>query len=114
MRLCIALLCSSWLLATPSLAGTSPPTVPAVQPAKVMIEGFQFHPEQLTVKAGEKVTFTNNDGTPHTVTPVVAGSFFPAGRLLSGESATVTFPHSGKFDYYCEFHTTMKGRINVR
>jgi plastocyanin len=105
-----------WLCATPLLAGSSisaAPVAPKVQSAKVTIEGFQFQPDKLTVKAGQKVTFTNKDGTPHTVSPVVAGSFVPAGRLLSGESATVTFPHPGAYDYYCEFHTTMKGRIVV-
>jgi len=87
---------------------------PMVKPATVTLEAFQFQPDELTVQVGQKVVFTNKDGTPHTVTPVVAGQFEKLGRLLTNESKMRVFTYKGTYAYFCELHTTMMGRIIVR
>jgi plastocyanin len=81
-------------------------------PADVGIAGFQFGPGTLKVSAGQKVTWTNTDDTPHQVTLVG-----PDGRrsdvMLKGQSATMQFDAAGNIAYICGLHPTMKGTIEV-
>ncbi|UFP95840.1 cupredoxin domain-containing protein [Gloeobacter morelensis] len=88
---------------------------PAPPPATVIaIESFQFTPENVVIPKGSRVTFVNKDAAPHSATPEEGAKFTGTGRLLAGESKTLTFPDNGVYDYFCEFHTTMKGRVTVR
>ncbi len=75
----------------------------------VTIAGFAFKPDTITVKAGDTVTWTNNDGTTHTAT----GSGFDTGNISSGTSASVTFNTAGSFVYHCSIHASMTGTVVV-
>lgn len=77
----------------------------------VTIKSFKFSPAQITVAAGDTVTFVNEDGAPHTGT-ALDGSF-DTGRLNKGESGTVTLSSAGSIEYKCNFHPNMKGTITV-
>jgi plastocyanin len=79
----------------------------------VTIQGFQFRPDTITVKRGSIITFTNKDGTAHTVTPDRAGAFTGTGRLQQNDSKQVTFSQVGEQDYFCEIHPSMKGKVVV-
>jgi len=79
----------------------------------VTIQGFQFKPDALTVKRGTTVTFTNQDPTPHTVTPEKGAKFTGTGRLQKNNSKPVTFNQVGTQSYFCEIHPSMKGQITV-
>jgi plastocyanin len=94
------------LLLTTALPSFAAPTV--------VIDGFQFIPETLTVRRGTTVTFVNKDGTPHTVSPEEKAKFVGIDRLLTGESKTITFKERGIQHYFCQFHTTMTGKIIVK
>ncbi len=48
----------------------------------VIIEGMQFSPAALVVKAGDKVTWINRDPFPHTVT--AEGSRFDSHAIEAG------------------------------
>lgn len=76
----------------------------------VAIKNFAFSPSKLTVKVGDKVTFTNNDSTTHTVT----GDGFSSGDIAPGASWTNTFSKAGTFAYHCSIHPTMTGSITVQ
>src|ERR1700694_3526094 len=52
----------------PTPVPTPPPTPPPVMTASVRIMNFAFTPSSLSVHTGARVTFTNRDGTTHTVT----------------------------------------------
>lgn len=80
---------------------------------KVEIEGFQFKPDTVTVKRGSTVTFTNKDGTPHTITPEKGEKFTGTGRLQKNDSKQVTFNDIGEQNYFCEIHPSMKGKVTV-
>ena len=84
----------------------------AAGPTEVAIAGFQFGPTTLKVTAGQKVSWINNDDTPHQVT--LTG---PDGRrsevMLKGQSATMQFDAAGNIAYVCGLHPTMKGTIEV-
>ena len=97
----------------PASAG-SPPAVSASSSVTVKIEAFQFSPSPLKVPVGTPVVFVNKDPTPHTVTPDDGKSFKGTGRIVSGASKTVVFAKPGTFNYYCEIHTTMRGKVVVK
>lgn len=77
----------------------------------VTIEGFAFSPASLSVAVGDTITFTNNDGAPHTAT--ADGGAFETGRLNRGDSAEVIVTSAGEIAYRCAFHPNMRGTITV-
>lgn len=91
-----------------SSAGSATPG--ATGGVAVAIKNFAFSPSKLTVKVGDKVTFTNNDSTTHTVT----GDGFSSGDIAPGASWTNTFSKAGTFAYHCSIHPTMTGSITVQ
>ena len=77
----------------------------------VLVAGFQFGPSALKVSAGQAVTWTNNDDTPHQIT--VTGSNQRSEVMLKGQSATLKFDAAGNIAYICGLHPSMKGTIEV-
>jgi YVTN family beta-propeller protein len=79
--------------------------------AKVSIAGFAFGPQKATIKAGDAITWSNNDGPAHTVT-FRDGS--PGAKSLSpGEAFTRMFDKAGTYEYFCSFHPYMTGSVAV-
>lgn len=78
----------------------------------VTIANLKYAPASLTVKAGEKVTWLNNDSVSHTVT--FDDSVFDSGVLGNGDSATYTFETPGTYTYHCTIHPSMKGTVVVK
>ena len=77
----------------------------------VQIENFAYAPAELTIQAGDTVTWTNLDDQAHTAT-ATDGSW-DTGMLDQGASGSVTFTAPGTYDYLCTPHPTMTGRIIV-
>lgn len=78
---------------------------------QVTIKSFKFSPAEISVAAGDTITFVNEDGAPHTGT-ALDGSF-DTGRLNKGESGTVTLANAGTVEFKCNFHPNMKGTVTV-
>lgn len=78
---------------------------------KVQIKSFKFSPENISVAAGDTITFTNMDSAPHTAT-ALNGSF-DTGRLNKGQAKKVTIK-AGNTDYKCNFHPAMKGKVAAK
>ncbi|HZP96919.1 MAG TPA: cupredoxin domain-containing protein [Candidatus Limnocylindria bacterium] len=97
-------------------AASAPAATEAAKTAAVAIKGFAFGPASLTIAKGTKVTFTNNDTTKHTVTSganrTKDGTFDQT--LESGSETTISFDTPGTYEYFCSFHSSMKGTIVVR
>jgi plastocyanin len=77
----------------------------------VAISGFAFGPGAVKVTAGQPVTWTNADDTPHQIS--VVGSSQRSELMLKGQSATLQFDAAGNIAYICGLHPTMKGTIEV-
>lgn len=77
----------------------------------VKIADFNFSPATLNVKAGTKVTFTNEDGFAHTVT--AKDKSFDSGNLDQGDTFEHTFAEAGTFEYRCAIHNSMTGKVVV-
>ncbi len=84
---------------------------PAVA-AKVSIAGFAFGPQAITVKAGERITWTNNDGAAHTVT--FKDGSASSKSLAPGDVFTRAFDRPGTYAYACSFHPYMTGTVIVQ
>ena len=77
----------------------------------VPISGFSFG-GPININVGDKVTWTNQDGAPHTVTSDSAG-VFDSGQLGMGQSFAFTFNSAGSFPYHCANHSFMTSTVNV-
>jgi plastocyanin len=84
---------------------------PAAGASAVSIKGFAFNPGDVSVKAGTKVTWTNDDSTTHKIKSD-DGSFDSEG-LSQGDTFEHTFDAAGTFPYICSIHPSMKGTITV-
>ena len=71
---------------------------------------MKFVPERLEVAAGDRITWTNHDFLPHTVT----GKGIESGEL--GENKTFTYvpKKRGEIAYICRLHPVMHGTIVVK
>jgi plastocyanin len=91
--------------------GTTPQ--PGGEPTEqVMIRDFAFVPPELSVPAGSTVSWTNEDGTTHTVRDS-EGTVIASSNLGQGDTYTVTFDEAGTYDYICTIHTNMTGTVTV-
>ena len=90
-------------------ATTSPATTSAPGAREVRTAGERFSPATLTIRAGESVTFVNDDDDEHTAT----GTDFDTGEMERGESVTIRFDVPGTYVYICQFHADMQAEIVV-
>jgi plastocyanin len=88
-------------------------TIGAAQAAdiQVTIDNFSFTPQQVTVKAGDTVTWANHDDIPHTVTSTTKA--FNSKALDTDDNFAFTFTTPGSFSYFCALHPHMTGSIVV-
>jgi plastocyanin len=101
-----ALLGAAALLAFTAAAPSSPAgTV-------VHIRDDAFTPASVTVKAGDKVTFVNDDDDAHTATADDAS--WDSEGLNQGQKWTHAFMKAGKVAYHCTVHPMMHGTIVVK
>jgi len=78
--------------------------------AAIKIGNFTFGPQELKIKAGTTVTWTNEDDIPHTV---VSLNNFRSKALDSEDKYSFTFTTPGTYKYFCSLHPHMTGTIVV-
>jgi YVTN family beta-propeller protein len=78
---------------------------------KVSIAGFAFGPQAIMVKVGDAITWSNDDGAPHTVTFKDGSAGSKA--LSPGQTFTRTFEKPGTYEYFCSFHPYMTASVTV-
>ncbi|MGB0855717.1 MAG: cupredoxin domain-containing protein [Nitrosopumilus sp.] len=92
-----------------------------IMPTKVSRPGCEeqdrcYIPSQITIDAGNQVTWINEDSAFHSVTSGFYNEpteFFDSGYLDPYQSFSFTFETIGIFDYYCTLHPWMAGQIIV-
>jgi plastocyanin len=77
----------------------------------VRIADFAFAPDTRSVKVGDPVKWTNQDGATHTVT--ADDGAFDSGNLAGGKSFSFTFDKAGSYAYHCNIHQRMTGTVTV-
>ena len=95
----------------PSAGGDeTAPSGEAVRSAKVEISGDGFEPATVTIQAGGKVTWLNEDSAEHTVT--LDDGSFDSGPLGEGKLKSQSFKDAGTFTYHSE-DPAMTGTVEV-
>lgn len=79
----------------------------------IAIRNFAFAPAALTVKAGTKVTWTNQDSDAHTVTSQNDTGPLASAALSTGQSYSYTFTTPGTYGYLCTIHPFMTATVTV-
>jgi plastocyanin len=87
------------------------PSGEAQRSEKVEIVEFTYGPDPVTVQAGGKVIWLNEDTAPHTAT--ADDGSFDTGTLERGKLKSETFKQAGTYPYFCEIHPTMHGTVEV-
>ncbi|HEV7846463.1 MAG TPA: plastocyanin/azurin family copper-binding protein [Thermoleophilaceae bacterium] len=87
--------------------------------AEVKMENVQFTPADVTVKAGQTITFTNTESIPHDVhkTSGPGGDFASgeSGGMGQGDTFKLKLDQAGKYEYVCNVHSPgMAGTITVK
>jgi plastocyanin len=81
----------------------------------VTIQNFQFSPATLVINKGMTVRFVQQDSVPHNVVGSGPSAFIKSPQLNNkGDSYTVTFSKTGRFDYICTIHPRMVGKVIVQ
>jgi plastocyanin len=73
---------------------------------------MKFVPERLEVAAGDRITWTNRDFVPHSVTAKAAG--VESGDLGEGKRWTYVASKPGELAYICRLHPVMRGVVVVK
>jgi plastocyanin len=82
-------------------------------PGAVSMKGLRFHPDNVTVKVGEKVTWTNDDNVDHNVT-ATKGAKFMSQAFGGGKAYSFTPRRAGTISYVCTLHPGMVGKLIVK
>ncbi len=82
--------------------------------ANVTIDNFTFSPPVLTVAPGTRVTWTNHDDIPHTVTSSENPAEMRSPVLDTDETYSLTFDRPGAYGFFCSLHPHMQGKVVVR
>jgi plastocyanin len=84
----------------------------AAEITQIEIKNFAFNPQTVTIPAGTKMTWVNNDNTTHTVTSDTGA--FDSQSIPPGGTFNFTFTRAGTYNYHCSIHPTMTGAIIVQ
>ena len=86
--------------------------------AEVSMRNIQFEPNEVTIKAGQTVAWTNDEAVPHDVDGSGPGGDFssgPEGGMKEGDVFLFKFSEPGTYDYVCRVHAPgMAGTVTVR
>ena len=78
----------------------------------IKMQKESFVPAKIEVAAGSRITWTNTDEVPHSVTAL--DGRFDSGPILPGKSFEWTPQEAGTLDYHCIFHPSMTAALTVR
>jgi plastocyanin len=86
---------------------------------QVSMKNIQFDPKDIAVKAGQTITFTNDEAVPHDVHKTSGpGDDFasgPVGGMQEGDTFKLTLDKPGQYEYVCDVHAPgMAGAITVK
>jgi plastocyanin len=105
----IALAATSCGTDSTASSGENPPAIAAT----IHIADGKFEPRKIDIAVGGSVTWINDDVASHNV-KFLEPSTFNSGIIKPAATWTQTFTSAGTYDYYCDFHNSMKGSVVVR
>ena len=79
----------------------------------IKMHNIAFDPKAVTVKAGQKVTWTNDDSVDHNVTSQ-SGESIKSDNFGKGATFSFTPTKAGTIKYECTIHPGMVATLNVQ
>jgi plastocyanin len=79
----------------------------------IKMQNIAFDPKAVTVKAGQKVTWTNDDSTDHNVT-ADSGAGFKSDNFGKDGTFEFTPDKAGTIKYECTIHPGMTATLTVQ
>jgi plastocyanin len=77
---------------------------------RIIQKGRRFAPAEITIKAGDSLTFTNDDEFIH---QVYSDGLFDSDEKVPGQTLSQGFTRSGTFEVHCHIHPKMKLVVHV-
>jgi plastocyanin len=99
------------LALTAATGPTAAATTTTTTTTTVHIKNFQYVPPAITIHAGERITFVNDDDEAHTVT--ANDKSFDSAGLDTNDKWQHVFSKTGTYRYFCQMHPYMKGTVTV-
>jgi plastocyanin len=78
----------------------------------ITMTGYRYSPQLVTVRAGQKIVWTNRGATTHDV-KAIRGASFASKTLAKGDTFQTTVKEPGLVDYECTLHPGMLATIVV-
>jgi plastocyanin len=78
----------------------------------IKMQNIAFDPKAVTVKVGQKITWTNDDSTDHNVT-ANSGADFKSDNFGKGGTFSFTPTKAGTIKYVCTIHPGMDATLTV-
>jgi len=76
-----------------------------------------YIPFNVSISAGEEITWSNDDSAAHTVTSGIPADgpdgIFDSSLFMAGSTFSVTLDEPGEYPYFCMVHPWMTGNISV-
>ena len=76
----------------------------------MVLSAMDYGATPAGLKVGDTITWVNHDAVLHSIT--AKDHSFDL-RLNPGQSVKLTLSQAGKIPFYCLFHPTMRGTLNV-
>jgi len=90
-----------------------PPPGGGAGPGAVKIANFEFKPQNVVVKPGTKVTWTNADSSIHDIKDTSPLATPVSNSLSKGDTFSITYSQPGTYSYVCGIHPYMVGSVEV-
>ncbi|MGW4355918.1 cupredoxin domain-containing protein [Nocardia sp. NPDC004582] len=98
--------------ATSAAATSSGPAAPAA--VTVNVADMKFSPADITIKAGDTVTWKFDDKAPHAVQGIGDVALGINSPIIRKGEWSHTFTTPGTYRYLCPLHPDMKGTVTVQ
>jgi len=93
----------------------NPAIVSSDDKVRVIIKDNSFQPSEITIAAGSKVEWHNQDEAQHTVVSDDPGSLqLSSGPIMPGKKYSFAFNTPGVYGYHCSIQKAMRGKIVVK
>ncbi|MFR9752209.1 cupredoxin family copper-binding protein [Nocardia sp. 004] len=101
---------------------SSPPSTTALaqptgerEPATVtvLVDNMTFAPAEMTIQAGDTVTWKFDDNVPHTVQGIGDKAMGINSPIIDKGEWSYTFTAPGTYRYLCSLHPQMRGAVTV-
>jgi plastocyanin len=94
-----------------TIAAQDQPAVNIIEPSPTDVLNWGYDNQNLTISAGQTVTWTNTGEQQHTVT--ADDTSLDSGLIDPGNTFTFEFDTPGVYTYHCTPHPWMKASVTV-